>query len=487
MNIRPIRGVWLALLAASTLCADTSYTFQNGAGGYVSASDFSINTQYAQYNGGNGVRWTGDAELACYSTTGADAYAVRYLLKFGGLAVPAGSNVVSATLTLTFDSWESGPGDITGFYLKNGWNAASKNMGWVHRDNSSDWAAGGASAAGTDTVAGKSFQVPALHAVGIQTVTIALDAGQVQEWIDAPASNQGIMLVNNRSGEIIRLVSTAGTQKRRPKLTIVTVEAPAVVSVAVSPASATVQTGGTQQFTATVTGTANTAVTWSATGGTIGGTGLFTAGTSAGAFTVKATSVADPTKSATASVTVPAPVVVSVAVSPASATVQTGGTQQFTATVTGTANTAVTWSATGGTIGGTGLFTAGTSAGTFTVKATSVADPTKSAASTVTIATPTSNLPPVPRQNDGAYVVVQSPVSGMHFTAPATMRIYADPFDINAADPDGFTVNFLVNGQSVGTFTGSAAQNGYFPLTVNNLAAGTYTITARMSRPRTVR
>lgn len=57
------------------------------------------------------------------------------------------------------------------------------------------------------------------------------------------------------------------------------------VSVAVSPSSATVDTGATQQFTATVPGTSNVAVTWSVNAvaggnsivGTISATGLYTA------------------------------------------------------------------------------------------------------------------------------------------------------------------------------------------------------------------
>src|SRR5262249_34725800 len=90
-------------------------------------------------------------------------------------------------------------------------------------------------------------------------------------------------------------------------------------------------------------------------------------------------------------------------------------------------------------------------------------------------------LPPVPRMFDGAYVVIQSPVSGMHFTAPATIRIYADPFDAGADDPDALTVRFLMNGQLVGSYTGDSSRNGYFPFTVSNVAAGTYTITAQIT------
>ena len=635
--------VAFALFAASALYADTTIALQNGVNGYTGAKDFSINTQYAQYNGGNGVPWKGDPELGCYTTTGDGSYTVRYLLKFGNLPIPAGSTVVSATLAISLDSWESSGGNITGFYLKNSWDAASSRLGWLHRDGTHDWAGPGASSAGVDTIAGKSFQVPRLRPVGAQTVTIPLDLAQVQAWTDSPNANQGIMLVNNNVGEIIRPVSTVGTQKMRPKLTIVIAGA-AAVQVSVSPGSKTLQPGQTQQFTASVTGTSNTAVTWTATGGTISSGGLFTAGSTAGtSFTVTATSAADPTKSASASVTIQAAPVVSVTVSPTSATLQAGQTQQFTATVTGSSNAAVTWTATGGTISSSGLFTAGSNAGTsFIVTATSAADPTKSASASVTIqaapvsvtisptsatlqpgqtqqftatvtgssntavtwtatggtisasglftagstaggsfivtatsaadstkaasaavtiqpapavsitVAPTSvtlqpgqarqftatvtgsantavtwsatggtistsglytagqntgsfavtatavadasksatatvqintsqGLPPIPRQSDGPYIRIQSPVSGMRFTAPAMIRIYADPSDIEAPDPDALTVNFFINGQSVGTFTGDGDHNGYWALTASNVPAGTYAITAQFA------
>ena len=79
------------------------------------------------------------------------------------------------------------------------------------------------------------------------------------------------------------------------------------VSVTVIPTSASPVEGASQQFSASVTGSSNTAVTWSATGGTISSTGLYVAGSTAGNYTVTATSVADTTKSAQASVTITAP------------------------------------------------------------------------------------------------------------------------------------------------------------------------------------
>ncbi len=87
----------------------------------------------------------------------------------------------------------------------------------------------------------------------------------------------------------------------------------------------------------------------------------------------------------------PATIPVSVTVAPAAISVFPNNTQQFTATVTGATNTAVTWTATGGAISPTGLFTAGTGTGNFAATATSVADPTKSGVATVKINPP----PPV--------------------------------------------------------------------------------------------
>ncbi len=81
------------------------------------------------------------------------------------------------------------------------------------------------------------------------------------------------------------------------------------ISVSVSPASASVASGASQQFIATLTNTTNQSVTWSSTGGTVSTAGLFRAPTvtTDQTLTVKATSVADTSKSASATVTVKAP------------------------------------------------------------------------------------------------------------------------------------------------------------------------------------
>lgn len=160
------------------------------------------------------------------------------------------------------------------------------------------------------------------------------------------------------------------------------------ISVSVTPTSATVTTGQTQTFTATVTGSTQ-GVKWSSTSvGTIDQNGLFTA-VSAGTGTVTATSVEDTTKSATAQVTVKSSGGggggVTVSLTPVTASVSVGGTQQFTANVTGSSS-GVTWTVTGavGTVDTNGMFTA-TKAGMGVVKATSVSDSTKSASATVSV------------------------------------------------------------------------------------------------------
>jgi hypothetical protein len=206
------------------------------------------------------------------------------------------------------------------------------------------------------------------------------------------------------------------------------VPVPVPVAVTVSPATASVQGDSTLQFTATVTGTSNTAVTWSvdgigsgnATVGTISAAGLYTALGAAGQHTITATSTADPTKSASATVTVPP---VSVTLSPANASVQATATTQFTAAVTGTSNTTVAWfvdnistgNTTVGTISAAGLYTAPGVAGEHTITATSVADSTKSASAIVTVSPP----PPVSVTVSPAKALVPAK-STTQFTAAVT-------------------------------------------------------------------
>ena len=155
------------------------------------------------------------------------------------------------------------------------------------------------------------------------------------------------------------------------------------VSISMSPPTATLNSSQSTQITATVTGTTNTSVAWSRPAvGTLSN-GLYTAPpgiTTAQTIAITATSQADPTKIASAAIQlIPT---VSVSLTPASATLAPSQGWQFTPTVTGTANTGVTWSM-NPAVGSlsNGMYTAPsviTTAQTVTISAASVVDPTKS-------------------------------------------------------------------------------------------------------------
>ena len=182
----------------------------------------------------------------------------------------------------------------------------------------------------------------------------------------------------------------------------VTLAPPMPIGVAVSPSAAALSGGQTQQFSAAVSNTGNTAVTWSLSPsgvGTVDASGFYTAPaviSAQEAVMVTATSQVDNTKSASALVTLtPVPgATLTVGVSPSAATISAGQTQQFSATIAGSASTAVVWSLNPsgvGTINSTGLYSApATSAApqTVTVTATSQTDNTKWAAALVTVTPP---------------------------------------------------------------------------------------------------
>jgi hypothetical protein len=177
------------------------------------------------------------------------------------------------------------------------------------------------------------------------------------------------------------------------------------VGIVVSPSTAMIAPGATQQFTATVQGPTNTAVSWSVNGvaggnatvGTITDQGLYTAPAtipSPATVSITATSQAVTSLSGSASVTISN---ASVAVTPSSVVLLAAATQQFTAAVQGLSDTSVTWSVNGvaggnasvGTITSQGLYTAPTvvpSPATVSISAASEAVPNASGSAKVIIA-----------------------------------------------------------------------------------------------------
>ena len=207
------------------------------------------------------------------------------------------------------------------------------------------------------------------------------------------------------------------------------------VSISLSPTTASVINGAEQQFTATVSGSSNTGVSWSLSGAGCTGTAcgsLSNAGNSSvylaptappspATVTITATSAADTTKSATATVTVVNQI--SVAVSPVNPSVGVGASQQFSASVLGTTNTAVTWSLTGagcsgaacGTLSSNGLFKAPSAvppSASVKITATSVADSTMAGSTIVTIEGSLNGTPPAAPALPEASVDLTMPMQG---------------------------------------------------------------------------
>jgi hypothetical protein len=253
---------------------------------------------------------------------------------------------------------------------------ALKQYGMMLADNGAAWFISGAPDAGWDN--------DDLHALtGI--------TGSNFEAVDAT-----VLMVNPDSGQALQ----------------------SGVTVSVSPSSASVPVNTKKQFTATVTGDSNQAVTWDVNGsvggnGTVGFidslTGLYTAPASPATVTVHASSSAvTPAAVGSASVTVvstqppsppppqPPPAAIGISISPTSASVRVMTTKQFTATVTNTSNTSVKWRVNGilggnsafGTISTSGLYKAPNtvpSSAKVTIRATSNANTGKSASATVSI------------------------------------------------------------------------------------------------------
>ncbi|HEX7880960.1 MAG TPA: hypothetical protein VF720_16230 [Candidatus Eisenbacteria bacterium] len=163
---------------------------------------------------------------------------------------------------------------------------------------------------------------------------------------------------------------------------------PPTTQVTVSPSTAQVRSGKTQNFTAAITGISDQRVTWKVDGGsnfgTVSTTGQYRAPSSVppgGLAVIRATSYADPTQSGTANIQVrPA---VSLSVSPPVSDVMPAAIVNFIANVSGADDPRVTWSLSGpsprGLVSEAGVYTAPevvSEAHEVTLTVRSVEDPT---------------------------------------------------------------------------------------------------------------
>jgi len=346
---------------------------------------------------------------------------------------------------------------------------------------------------------------PEITVVSGSSSTISVSVSPASTSVASGSSQQFSAKVNGSANQGVTWTSTGGTVSSSglftaPAVTTstnVTVTATSVadatkkasagvavspsgstVSITVSPASSSLTSAGTQQFTASVQGTTNTAVIWSASAGTVSSSGLFTAPTvsAATSVTVTATSSANTSKKASASIAVsPAGSAISVTVSPNNTTLTSGNTQQFSAAVQGTSNTAVTWSASAGSVSSGGMFTAPTvtSTSNATVTATSVADTTKKSSATVAVTPLTSSFSITTSglagaQSGSAYSFSLSASGG---TTPYQWKIASGSL------PQGFVLS------STGQLAGTTTQTGQFSFTAQATDAGNSTASKAFSLP----
>ena len=325
---------------------------------------------------------------------------------------------------------------------------------------------------------------PATATIGVgqtaQYAAITRDAfgnplgGRTVTW---SSSNPGVATVNGAgqaTGVAVGAATLTATSEGKSGTAAILVTNVPVASVAVSPASASVQVGQTVQLAATPRDAngnplSGRAVSWASSNtavATVSGSGLVT-GVRAGTATITATSEG---QGGTATITVSTVPVASVTVSPATASVQAGQTVQLAATPKDAngnplSGRTVTWASSNSavaTVGGSGLVT-GVTAGSATITATSEG---KSGTSAITVTAPA----PAPV---ASVTVTPAPAS---VPTGQTVQLTATLKDANGNTLTGRTVAWASNNTAVATVTGSGMVSGVTAGTAS-IAATSETVT----------
>jgi hypothetical protein len=212
-----------------------------------------------------------------------------------------------------------------------------------------------------------------------------LESTQVAWTTSGGTINSDGVFSSSLSGTFKVVGRGRGWKNADTSVVIVVPPSPGLVRIAVTPGTATIETGATHAFTATgyLTdgSTAQVGVVWAATGGDVDPSGAYTAGSAAGSYRVIATSTSG-SLADTSAVTVtapvstaPAPTLASVIVSPASVSLTPGSSKQFKPyglnSVGDSVAVTASFTATGGSVTSAGLFTAGQTTGSYRVIATS--------------------------------------------------------------------------------------------------------------------
>jgi len=91
-------------------------------------------------------------------------------------------------------------------------------LGWTQTGAGSAWTSPGI---GSADVRGPSFLFSDINANGYQRKSVVLDASSVQQWVQGGAANQGLVLVNQNAGKVLRIYSSeAVNASHRPTLSV---------------------------------------------------------------------------------------------------------------------------------------------------------------------------------------------------------------------------------------------------------------------------
>jgi hypothetical protein len=167
---------------------------------------------------------------------------------------------------------------------------------------------------------------------------------KVQEASGCGTVTSGGVYKAPSTGATCHVAATSVSDPTKSDVATITVNPPPpAVTISLNATTASVDACKTYAFSATVSNSTDTAVVWTvaeAAGGTVSSSGLYTAPSTAGTYHVVATAHASSSAVQRATVTVKDHVL-SIKVNPPTPTVNAGGSQQFTATVTTTCGAVV--------------------------------------------------------------------------------------------------------------------------------------------------
>ncbi|HEX7665288.1 MAG TPA: PA14 domain-containing protein, partial [Polyangiaceae bacterium] len=199
----------------AALGTPTSISFQNGVSpttSYAGATDTSI--EEATPTAADGSDGSIHADFDYPDGTNQN---MEGLLRFDVSAIPAGSTITSASITLNVTNRTTGTG-YSLYPLSRAWTASQAT--WNAAKSGSNWATPGARGTSDRSAAAIGTLTPTV--TGKTTVTLnAAGLAAVQAWVADPSKNFGLVLdtANDPDGLIVDS-SEAATASNRPKLSV---------------------------------------------------------------------------------------------------------------------------------------------------------------------------------------------------------------------------------------------------------------------------